>query len=652
MLPLKPLARTLRQGSLALLCAVPLAAGAARGELVELGEVESTSVRDLTTDFKAKMQRDLGSRAAEFQTFGPQIVFQQMFQQHMTNTVPSRGLKYTSKDAQGHDRTYSGRIYLPSRNPGSAPTSLPLVIYQHATETRRLFTSYYKKGDESLLGALAAESCDFAVAMPDGDGMGADPSPAMHAYCHGPTTAMCLIDMIRALQGNPRIFDGQNYVWDGRVFIVGYSEGGYIAMAAVKELCTNPEYKDIKLTGAACMGGPFDFSTSTRKLLADATTPYGRPYIPAYFLAAWAGLYPHDISLPDALNPQLLGTQPRVAGLDSGNAVNWLDGVLGGDQITPRMQARMTGKKDQLVPARSLLNEAWLKINLDPPSSRLNQLLKDNDLVGHWAPPDTLPVLLVHDPYDETVGYDNAQSMYNSWLDQKVHPIGIVDLALGSRGTGHVGGAIVAIPTAFIWIDANMPRSLMAMTAQSISTAIKAQVPDSMKEGVDVLATMASGDSNDNRALFPLSRIDYRPGPGAKPYKVSFADLLFVKGKVKFYTVSDRPQFPGQTQTPGTGGYTRYLAQMKDKGDTFSIKPNELCYMAVYPGAGLVALTLKFEGGSGKGGPYVINIKQVKNKIVGRNISASLDVKGNFKPLVDPSSYENLDTGKPFIVLP
>jgi hypothetical protein len=457
----------------AFLAPVP-APAAAPGTLVELGDVEVTPVKEWKTQWESKIAADLGKRAEDLQVLGPMVVFQQMLQAHVSALVPSWRLRYASRDASGRERVYSGRVFLPSRKTEDGPVEVPLVVYQHATETRRTFVPYYNKGDETMLGALAAELCGFAVVMPDGDGMGADPSPLKHAYCHAKTTALAVCDLVRAARGSVdgrRIFDDVNYIWDGETYIVGYSEGGFISMAAVKELATNPGYKDLKLTGAACMGGPFDFSTQIRNLLEDAKTPYDRPYIPAYFLAAWQDLYPGAVSFAEAANPALLKTDP------AGNVVGWLKGDLSGDQITPLMQARLTGRKDGLVPARAVLNETWVRANIDNRASRLNQLLDENSLVGGWKP--NAPVLLVHDPFDGTANFSGTDALYNDWAKQGLNPIGIVKMAVGQTGTGHVGGAMVAIPAAFIWIDAAMPRNLMDLAKDKLTNAIVNAAPPS-----------------------------------------------------------------------------------------------------------------------------------------------------------------------------
>jgi hypothetical protein len=420
---------------------------------------------------------------------------------------------------------------------------------------------------------------------------------------------------------------------------MGYSEGGYIALASVRELAGNPEYQDLELTGAACMGGPFDLAKATRGLLTDGNTPYDRPYIPSYFVVAWKELL--GKVMDDAINPELLKKDA------TGDVNKWLNGDLGGDDITPLIQARLTGNKAKAVSARSILNEKWVKENIENPGSSLNKELDANSLVGNWKP--TAPVLLVHDPYDETVKFTGTQAMFDDWTKQGLRPIGIVKLAIGGTGTGHIGGAAVAIPSAFVWISAGMPRSIMDMTKSKIRDAMIAAAPAVLEPNVDALAT-ATGlqESNVNRAALPLSRIDYPAPAGAKPVTLSYGDRVFKIGKVKVYTIEKQPVFDKQKPSTGLNGYTRLVKEMKTLGDTCEILPNMPCFISVYPEKAGVALTLKF---TGAGGAYTTSIKQVKNKIIGRNTGASFGISSNFKAQVHTDHFDRAERGGAFITL-
>ena len=633
-----------------------LGAPVPRGSLVEMigdlndakeGQaVPGMAIGKLREQYKRRLAEELGDNAGAFSNLGPAVMFQQLIQKHAAEQVRSVTIKYTSRDDKGRERIYSGRVFLPPRMKGAPPLAAPLVIYQHGTETRRAFVPSVGEGDETMFGALAAHLCGFVVAMPDGDGMGADDPKYRHAYCQAETTSSCLLDMVLAVRDGEvdgkSVFDDIHYTWDGEIYLVGYSEGGYITMAAVKELSTKsttPEFQDIKLTGAACMGGPLDLANTIRGLLSASADPYERPYIPAYFISGWEQLYPDVVKADEALNPALLQRTPD-------NLMDWLKGEAGGDQITPLIQARLTGNPKKAVPARQVLNEVWVKKAIDTPGSPLNKLLEANSLVGTWQP--SAPVLLVHDPYDKTVPASGTLAQYEKWRNTPgVDPIGVVKMAVGKTGTGHVGGALVAIPTAFIWIDAGMPRNLMEMAQNQIRDAILDSAPPELEGNAEALVTsLGLQESNPNRALLPLSRIECPAG--TVPYKLTYADKLFKVGKVKLYALESTPMFQGQTQTRGLNGYTRLVKEMKKISDSFTLQPGTTYYMAVYPEKGGVALTLGFQNGTGS---RTVNIKQVKNKIIGRETPARFDVSSNFKSCVDTSGFDHPD-GKAFITLP
>ena len=133
---------------------------------------------------------------------------------------------------------------------------------------------FFHFGPEAALGALAAYLGGFVVAMPDLPHLGLDPSPGPHPFCHAQSLADCILDMVESTLES---LDPARHRWDGRLFIAGYSAGGYAALAAVREAQRNPAYAHIKVTAAACMGGPFHFHEAIRGWITET----GDPVLPA-----------------------------------------------------------------------------------------------------------------------------------------------------------------------------------------------------------------------------------------------------------------------------------------------------------------------------------------------------------------------------------
>ncbi|HLO66390.1 MAG TPA: hypothetical protein VK188_05185 [Holophaga sp.] len=677
-----------------------------RGSLLSLGPVEEKPTKDFLDAFLQEVSR----RKQDIKAFGLLNTFKETFQSQLSKSAArSRVFTYASEDAHGpdgprHPRTYSGRVFFPPHPENKAlpfptPLSVPLVVYVHATETRRNFVpSNNYAGEETMFGALAAAMGGFVVAMPDGDGMGKD-TEEMHHYCYGETAAKCTVDCIQAMldeyeaddpenRGKKKlvgVFDNVNYVWDGRVFIVGYSEGGYIAMAAVKELSRkdadgNYVYPDIPLSGAACMAGPFDFHASTLKLLdARNTAPYDRPYIPAYFMKAFEQIAPSDVKFADAINASFLPLgrndktlPPRDAKALTGwlgkNSVDrWVGGEFGGDDATAWMNKVLTGDPKKSVSARKILDERWVQANLDNPDSRLNQLLRANNLVGEgsggdWSPRDKAPILLMHDRLDTTVAYENSEAAYRGWFDPGSYvPMDIQDMTLRDnlQGSGHVLGAVLAIPSAFMWIANGMSKAL----PDTFKSIAKSRITSLAKPilgggGADALSQAMTNDRTPDQPLLEVSHIKMPTLRAGEMVTVSFDDWFKVIGKIKLYGVADKPQFANQPEiSPGAKRYFKLLkgGELRKVGDKLEIDaatmnatadPGSL-YMAVYPSSSLVALTPRFTGGS-KGKPFdcAFNIKQAfKNKVVNRKTPATIRTVKGGTDWLNESAFENAYPG-------
>lgn len=680
------------------------ASASERGDLLSLGTIDEKE----PSIFLDAFMKEVAKRKQDIKNFGLLTTFKEAFQNQMSKGVArSRVFTYASEDSHGpsgpaHKRVYSGRVFLPPhpespKIPFKTPLSVPIVLYQHATETRSNFVpSINWGGEETLFGAMAASMGGFVVVMPDGDGMGLD-KDEMHHYCFGETAGKSVVDCLQAIISGGEItdkngtrmdgvFDNVNYVWDRRVFIVGYSEGGYIAMAGVKELSRkdgkgNYVYPDIPLTGAACMAGPFDFYNSTLALLdAKNTTPYDRPYIPAYFMKAFQQIDKNMVDLSQAINPKFLplgrrsNDMPPRSGSASAwikaNSVDrWVGGEFGGDQATLWMNEVLTGQPDKSVPARQILNETWVRKNLDDRNSPLSRLLKANNLIGegsgNWTPRDNAPILLMHDQLDTTVAYSNSEQARANWFKPGEYvPMDIQDMTNqdSTKGSGHVLGAVLAIPSAFVWIANNMPSTVpSAFRAMASRKIASAAAPILGEDSADALAMAITADRAKDMPLLPVSRVAMPPLSGKETVTVSFDDWFAVFGKIKLYCVTKTKQFANQKETaPGSGLYYQLLqgGELRKVGDKLIITADMMkqtadpgsLFLAVYPGKGLVGLTPKFEGGTrGKPFKFALNIKQAfKNKVASRRVPATIKAVSGGAAWIREDAYEiaNMDPAK------
>jgi alpha-beta hydrolase superfamily lysophospholipase len=369
----------------------------------------------------------------------------------VTRWAASRGVQYGSTDDRDEDRVYSGRVFLPTFW-RKGPVAVPLVVFVHGTELQRREVPFFNRGPETRIGAMAANACGCVVAMPDLPGMGLDPSPRPHPFCHAKALAHSVLDMIPAALAS---LDPAELTWDGRLFIMGYSAGGYAAMAAVREAQTNPAFSGIQVTGSACMGGPFHFSEAVRGILTDAVTPFSRPYIQTYLIHAFHDLYPEEgLFAPErAFNASLL--RPHQCGaLDDGDLLQWLDGALAGDAVNARIRLRLKGDPEAPLCGPEVLDPQWVATYLSAkawPDTPVGRILRQNDLVGGWVPRS--PMLLAASPADECVAGVNTAMVLKEWAREGCRTeLELYPLTWRGAGLDHLKGGLMALMKAFWWI--------------------------------------------------------------------------------------------------------------------------------------------------------------------------------------------------------
>jgi pimeloyl-ACP methyl ester carboxylesterase len=335
-------------------------------------------------------------------------------------------------------------------------------MYTHATMLDKTHVPSEYGGHEWILGAAAAVYYGYAVAMPDQPGMGGD-SQAYHPFCHAKSLAYSTLDVLPTLA---RLVDEDPYLarrhygWDGTLFIMGYSEGAYTALAAVKELEARPlEYEGrFTLKGSACMAGPFDLSDTTRREIIDPVTPFGHSFYLPYVIMAYRGIYGDLLDPWQAFAPVLLENR------DDGNVLQWVDGAMDGLAVDALLGRRLGVPGDAVV-LRSILNPDWVARELDDPAyatSLIRKVLVENDLCDGWRP--TRPILFCQSEVDQDVSIRNTTRTMAA-LSVEIRKAGgdpdrllaFLPLGRSADGVSHVAGALVAIPAAFNWFYSGTP---------------------------------------------------------------------------------------------------------------------------------------------------------------------------------------------------
>ena len=131
----------------------------------------------------------------------------------------------------------------------------PILLYAHGTTTDRAFDMTNLQGDpngEALIMAALFASQGYIVVAPDYAGYGGSTLP-YHPYLVADQQSKDMIDASTAARSALPAVAAPGTTDDGRLFITGYSQGGYVAMATQRAM----QVAGMTVTASAPMSGPY-----------------------------------------------------------------------------------------------------------------------------------------------------------------------------------------------------------------------------------------------------------------------------------------------------------------------------------------------------------------------------------------------------------
>ncbi len=144
------------------------------------------------------------------------------------NGVKVYRITYKTKNTDGSDITASGALILPVTTQPAA-----MVSVQHGTITsdNQAPSNFAANSEAATAGALFG-ALGYIIAYPDYIGYGAS-KDLPHPYEHRASLASSTLDMLRATK--EFLKEQSEVMWDERLFVAGYSEGGYATLCLQKE---------------------------------------------------------------------------------------------------------------------------------------------------------------------------------------------------------------------------------------------------------------------------------------------------------------------------------------------------------------------------------------------------------------------------------
>ncbi|SKB97573.1 alpha/beta hydrolase family protein [Dyadobacter psychrophilus] len=320
---------------------------------------ESTVITELTKEQVAQKASDLN----------PILVG------YVKNGIKVYKITYKTKNTDGTDITASGALILPAT---SSPASI--ISVQHGTirEDASAPSNFQDGAEAASFGSLFG-SMGYIIAYPDYIGYGAS-KDLPHPYEHRASLASASLDMLRAAK---EFLKGQTDVkWDEKLYIAGYSEGGYATMSLHK-MIEEEAVGEFNLRASSCGAGAYDKTAFMEHVINTKT---------------------HGIASYNALYTWVLLTYDRIYNLNRPASYYFKEPFA--TNITANgISAPINQSFD------SALNESFKTDLNDGKDKKFIDAIADND-VYNWKP--KVPVQLYHGDKDDLVFYFNSVKAYDT----------------------------------------------------------------------------------------------------------------------------------------------------------------------------------------------------------------------------------------------
>ena len=179
-------------------------------------------------------------------------------------------IKYKTTDVDGSEIVASGVVFVPQ---GDA--EMPIVSYQHGTisDNDNAPSNVESLGNDEYTIMAVFSSFGFVVSMPDYIGYG-DSVASEHPYEHGNSLGSTSYDMLKATK---EFLTNEEVKANNKLFLLGYSEGGYATLALQKYL----ENKgDLSITHSLPGAGAYNKTEFSKNILnQDIELPHMANYL-------------------------------------------------------------------------------------------------------------------------------------------------------------------------------------------------------------------------------------------------------------------------------------------------------------------------------------------------------------------------------------
>ncbi len=284
---------------------------------------------------------------------------------------------------KGDDILASGLVCMPQ-----STESFPIISFQNGTNTQKNDcpsvnpTNYYYMLMEYMAGN------GYIIAFPDYIGFGAS-AQILHPYYEKETTNRAVIDMIRACRELLGVKTIQ-VKFNGEHFLMGYSQGGWATLSALKNIETNYS-TTIPVKATSCGAGAYDMKAVSDYVMAQQVFP-GPLYLP-YFIYSQQLFGAHNDPLSKFFNEPYASRIPEL---------------FNGTYSNAQVDAQLNDTISKLLTSNMLTN-----FSSDADFALLRSLLVKNSVTA-WVP--TSKIQFYHGTADLNVPPEQSLLMYTSFV--------------------------------------------------------------------------------------------------------------------------------------------------------------------------------------------------------------------------------------------
>jgi len=295
--------------------------------------------------------------------------------------------------------------------------SMAIVSMHHGTLVRKSEAPSQNTSDYLLFSSVATTG--LVTLIPDFLGFGYSES-IFHPYYVEEWEARPVVDMIKAAA---ELMEDSSWTWNKKLFLAGYSEGGYVTMAAHKYIQEHPE-EGLTVTASAPAAGGYDLLHMKDYFFS--LESYHEPFYLSYVVLAHKTTFEWQEPLSTFFQEPYATEIPKL-----------FDGSLGGAEINSQLT--------QVV--RDFLNLDMLEnFDTDEKYSVFKKSFLDNSLTD-WVP--QAPIRLYHGTDDITVPYSNTVATFEQLKENGTGDnLELVPL----EGANHGSGLIPMFKDAVPWM--------------------------------------------------------------------------------------------------------------------------------------------------------------------------------------------------------